>query len=317
MQTRQLGRFGPVSALTLGGGGLGQVWGATDRGEAVATVREAVAAGITLLDLAPLYGNGEAEQVIGATFAGTLPAGVRVTTKCMLGNPPPGEVYPRLAASLDESLARMQLSRADLFILHGAIDAAAAEGATRRTSPATFQAAVVPAFDRLMAEGRIGGWGITAIGEPATLLRVLREAPPPFAAQCITNLLDSPGSIGPSAGEARPREIIGAARAAGVGVMGIRAVQAGALTVGFDRPVPEDSPEMADFRRAAPFRAVAAELGVSPAALAHRYALSMPGVGTVVLGVKNRAELRECLAAEAEGPLDAALIARIDAAVAA
>jgi hypothetical protein len=29
----------------------------------------------------------------------------------------------------------------------------------------------------------------------------------------------------------------------------------------------------------------------------------MPGVDTVVQGVKNRAELRDCLAAEARGPL--------------
>ena len=62
-------------------------------------------------------------------------------------------------------------------------------------------------------------------------------------------------------------------------------------------------------------RTIAAELGVSIAFLAHQYALSMPGVDTVVLGVKNREELAECLAAEAAGPLEDALIARIDEAV--
>lgn len=41
----------------------------------------------------------------------------------------------------------------------------------------------------------------------------------------------------------------------------------------------------------------------------------MSGVSTVVLGVKNRAELRECIEAEAQGPPDADLVARIDAAV--
>jgi hypothetical protein len=39
MEIRTLGSLWPVSALTLGGGGLGQVWGATTREEAVATVR--------------------------------------------------------------------------------------------------------------------------------------------------------------------------------------------------------------------------------------------------------------------------------------
>ena len=45
-------------------------------------------------------------------------------------------------------------------------------------------------------------------------------------------------------------------------------------------------------------------MGISPAQLAHQYALSMPGVETLVLGVKNREELAECLAAEAAPDLD-------------
>jgi aryl-alcohol dehydrogenase-like predicted oxidoreductase len=44
----------------------------------VATVREAVESGVTLLDLDPRYGEGEAERVIGDAFAGRLPPGVRV-----------------------------------------------------------------------------------------------------------------------------------------------------------------------------------------------------------------------------------------------
>ena len=67
-----------------------------------------------------------------------------------------------------------------------------------------------------------------------------------------------------------------------------------------------------DYARAAPFRALCAELGEDPAMIAHRYALGMAGVDTVVLGVKNRAELRQCLEAEAQGALDAALVTRID-----
>lgn len=92
MQTRQLGQLWPVSLLTLGGGGVGQLWGETTRDECIATVRSAVDNGITLLDMAPAYGNGEAETVVGAAFEGRLPAGIRVTTKHRLGTPPDGEV---------------------------------------------------------------------------------------------------------------------------------------------------------------------------------------------------------------------------------
>ena len=95
--------------------------------------------------------------------------------------------------------------------------------------------------------------------------------------------------------------------------MGIRAVQAGALTDAIDRELPEGHGDAVDFDRAAPFRDLARKLGESPAALAHRYALSMPGVATVVLGVKHRVELRECVEAEARGPLEDEVMARIDA----
>ena len=94
--------------------------------------------------------------------------------------------------------------------------------------------------------------------------------------------------------------------------MGIRAVQAGALTNAFDRQLPDDHPDMVDYKKAELFRELSKELGESPAAMAHRYALSMDGIATVVLGVKNRVELRECVDAEARGRLDPEVMARID-----
>src|SRR6059058_6277515 len=99
MKTHAFGRLWPVSSLTLGGGGLGMLWGQTTFEECVATVHAAVAAGINLLDLAPRYGDGKAEQVVGAAFGGALPAGVRITSKCNLGNAPPAEIERLLRQS--------------------------------------------------------------------------------------------------------------------------------------------------------------------------------------------------------------------------
>ncbi len=313
MEIRPFGKLGKISCLTLGGGGTGQVWGRTSRDEAIATVKDAVEAGITFLDVAPAYGKGEAELVIGAAFNGRLPDGVRLSTKCMLGNPPREEVLPRLERSLDQSLARTKLRMIDLFFLHGQIvpDTMAGRGTPRTL----FVEAVRPALEQLVAKGRIGAWGISGIGVPTAILDTINEDPPPAAVQAVANLLDSVGAMRLFDEPARPREIIAAARRRGIAVMGIRAVQAGALADAFDRELPEDHPEMVDYRRAAPFRVLAKEVGESAAALAHRYALSVPGVATVVLGVKNRIELRECLEAAERGPLDSALIARIDAAV--
>lgn len=318
MRYAALGSFANVSRLTLGGGGLGRVWGETTIEEAVATVRAAVDAGINLIDTAPMY--LDCEQVIGAAFEGALPAQVRVTTKCQLGEPMRGTVADRLERSLDASLAAMRIDHADIFFLHSnlcADDYAFNRHNDRRPGFATpwsmYVEALVPAMQSLKARGRIGAWGITGIGVPGAVLDALAHDPAPDAVQAIANLMDSAGGIRNFAEPTRPRDIIAAAKARGIGVLGIRAVQAGALTGALDRVLKDSHPESADYRRAAPYRALCAEIGVDPAVLAHRYALDMTGVDTVVLGVKNRIELAACLEAEAQGPLPADLRARIDA----
>jgi aryl-alcohol dehydrogenase-like predicted oxidoreductase len=317
-----------VSSLTLGGGGIGGIWGPTDRREAVATVRTAVDAGITLLDTAPSYGDGEAESVIGEAFDGRLPAGVRVTSKCLLGNRPVDEVAERLYRSVHESLARLRVDHLDLFFLHSNLvpddyrypdDDGSPLGRAGRTLTDRLGTpwdlwiqAVRPTLEEMVRDGLIGAWGLTGVGLPRTLLGALRHEHPPAAIQITSNLLDSPGSMRRYAEPARPRDLILAAREAGVGVLGIRAVQAGALCREIDRELPADHPERIDHERAAPFRALADELGFDPADLAHRYALAMPGVDSVILGVKNRTELAAAVLGAEAPPLDAGIIERID-----
>jgi len=321
MKLQPFGSLPPVSALTLGGGGIGMLWGATTDEECVATVRAAVEAGINLLDLAPRYGDGKAESIVGQAFGGRLPAGVRVTSKHLLGDAPAAEVEARLRQSIAESLMRMRLGHLDLFFLHSNVvpdDHSMRRhpnAPTRMTPYSRFVSTVRPVLERLKGEGLIGGWGLTGIGHPDAIIKLLGERPAPAAVQCIANLLDSPGSLKFFEGPAKPRAVIAAARANGVGVMGIRVVQAGALTAAIDRDLPPDHEEVRDYARAVAFRRLCAELGENPAVIAHRYALSMPGVDTVVLGVKNRKELAECVAAAESGPLPPELVARIDASV--
>jgi aryl-alcohol dehydrogenase-like predicted oxidoreductase len=309
--------LGTVSRLTLGGGGIGQAWGPTSREEAIATIREAVDAGIDLLDTAPLYRN--CESIVGETFEGRLPAGLRVTTKCGLGSPEPEQVERALTQSLDASLAAMKLDHVDIFFLHSNIcvdDYVYANRPDLQNSFATrwtiYAEHVIPAMEKLKAAGKTRSWGITGSGVPDAIIRALRHSTRPAYVQAVTNLLDSAGTLRRYAEPARPREIMAAAQEEGVAILGIRAVQAGALTMQVDRELTPNNPDRKDFERAAPFRALCRELGQDPAIVAHRYALSLPGVATVILGVKNRDELRQCLEAEASGPLEPALMARID-----
>lgn len=322
MQKKSLGQLENVSRLSLGGGGIGQVWGETSRDEAVATVRESYEAGINLFDMAPMYGNGEAESVMGLAFGDSYPEDLKVTTKCLVGGVEGHEIDQKLRLSLAESCERMKRDYVDVFILHGYVILDGWRECLRpKALPhiavewSNYQNFVVKTFEALKAEGKIGAWGITAASTQVSNLQVLDAAQKPDVIQCITNVLDSPGSMAICDETPDPRSVILRARQENVGVMGIRAVAAGSLTDAIDREVKPASTEALDFEKAETFRRLAAETGVSSAFLAHRYALSMPGVDTVVLGVKDRVELNECLEAEAAGPLEQATMDRIDLAI--
>ncbi|MHC2338642.1 aldo/keto reductase [Bradyrhizobium sp. USDA 4454] len=66
MDTRKLGSTGPtVSQLGLGCMGMSDFYGPTDRSESIATIHAALEAGITLLDTGDFYGMGHNEMLIG------------------------------------------------------------------------------------------------------------------------------------------------------------------------------------------------------------------------------------------------------------
>jgi aryl-alcohol dehydrogenase-like predicted oxidoreductase len=314
LEFRDFGKLGKISALSLGGGGLGQLWGQTSRAECVATVLMAIEHGINFLDMAPSYGDGEAETVIGEALQGKIPKGIHISTKWWPEMPFPAtdQIPMLIEQSLAASLKRMKLDFCDFFFLHGLIIPDHREGQYHGTTLKIFKEVVGPTLDSLVDQGRIGAWGISGMGVAESVIAAIEDSPAPAAVQCIANMLDSFGGMYELEEEARPREIIRAANQQGVNVMGVRAVQAGALTDTFDREVAKESGNWADFQRAEPFRALAKELGESAASLAHRYTLSMDGIATVVLGVKNREELRECLDAESIGALEPELITKID-----
>jgi len=86
MQFREIGKSGinaSVVALgtwTIGGGSF---WGETDDKESVRTIHAALDAGVNLIDTAPMYGFGRAEDVVGKAVKGRRDK-VLISTKCGL-----------------------------------------------------------------------------------------------------------------------------------------------------------------------------------------------------------------------------------------
>ena len=121
MQQRYLGATG----MSVGDTALGTMnfggWGNPDRAETVSMIRSAIDAGITLIDTADLYGNGESEEIVGEALQGRRDE-VVLATKFGLpdaGDPNRRGASPRwIRTAVEASLRRLRTDHLDLFQLH-------------------------------------------------------------------------------------------------------------------------------------------------------------------------------------------------------
>jgi pyridoxine 4-dehydrogenase len=88
----------------------------TNTAENVAFLREAVAAGVDMIDTAHVYTAGESEETIGSALS-PVPQGRLVATKGGYGGP--GHGRPEvLSAEIEKSLRRMRTESISLYYLH-------------------------------------------------------------------------------------------------------------------------------------------------------------------------------------------------------
>jgi len=115
----------PVSRVGLGTWAIGGAeWGGTDAQQAVDTVRSALDRGITLIDTAPVYGFGRAEELVGRALddAGRR-EDVVLATKAGLDWDEDGTVVrratpDRLREEITDSLRRLRTDYVDLYQVH-------------------------------------------------------------------------------------------------------------------------------------------------------------------------------------------------------
>ena len=160
MRMRTLGRTGlQVSVL---GFGCGTVGGLMVRGDPVdqeRAIARALEAGVNYFDTAVQYGDGASERNLGRILKSLKAENVIVGTKVRL--PSAAQANAGIRASLEGSLQRLGRERVDIFYLHNPVTSA---GGPDSLSTRVVLDEVVPAFDRLRQEGKIGFLGFTAIG---------------------------------------------------------------------------------------------------------------------------------------------------------
>ncbi len=85
MLTREIGRSGiKASAIGLGTWAIGGwMWGGTDEARSIKAIQASIDAGVSLIDTAPAYGQGVAEEIVGKAIKGRR-GEVVLATKCGL-----------------------------------------------------------------------------------------------------------------------------------------------------------------------------------------------------------------------------------------
>jgi aryl-alcohol dehydrogenase-like predicted oxidoreductase len=123
LPTRRL-RDLEVSALGLGCMGMSFGYGAGDDEESLATLRQAVASGVTMLDTADIYGNGRNERLLAEVLRSHRDQ-VRIATKFGIVTDPVSNAITGLngspgyaARAVDASLRRLGVDVIDLYYLH-------------------------------------------------------------------------------------------------------------------------------------------------------------------------------------------------------
>jgi diketogulonate reductase-like aldo/keto reductase len=158
-----------VPALGLGTWRMGE--SARSRATEIEAVNTALEIGYRLIDTAEMYGNGGAEEVIGAALHDQMQAnGVAREALTIVSKVLPSNAsHAGVLRACERSLKRLKLDVIDIYLLHW------------RGSVALKD--TVAAFEQLRGEGRIRHWGVSNF-DTADMQQLWKL---PDASRCVTN----------------------------------------------------------------------------------------------------------------------------------
>ena len=297
MELRQLGRSGVrVSRLALGT----MTWGRdTDEHEAAEQLRFFLDAGGNFIDTAAVYGNGDAERVLGGFLGVMVPRDeIVIATKAGIsfknGERIVDNSRTSLIADLDRSLSHLRSEYVDLWQIH-------------TWEQKTPLEEVLSALDYAVTTGRARHVGISnfaawQLARSVTLQNPIFGKAPIISTQNEYSLLN----------RRIEGEILPASRELGVGVLAWSPLGRGVLTGKYRSGLPSDSrgasPHFSSFiepyldersRKIVEAVMVASDgLGLSPLEVSLAWVRDCPGVTSAIIGARTGAQLRGALSAE-------------------
>ena len=308
MQKRRLGANGPeIGAIGYGAMSFSDMYGPTNEAESHAILDACRDLGVTHLDTANIYGMGKSESAIG-TYLAKNP-GARddfvIATKATITRDKDGKrtldnSAEHLEQELDKSLKKLGLDCVDLFYAH-------------RRDPRLTPEETAGNLGRLVEKGKARAIGLSEVS-PTTLRRAAAVFP-----VAVVQSEYSLSTRSPDLG------LVQTCAELGVAMVAFSPVGRSLLT---DSPIPRERIPDLVFLSVNPrflepnlsenlaitgrFRALAAEMGTSAAALANAWLLTRGDHVIPIPGTRSVAHLRECVAG-ADLNLSAEDLARIEA----
>jgi aryl-alcohol dehydrogenase-like predicted oxidoreductase len=299
MEERAFGRSGQhASVVGLGTWQLGADWGDVDDKEALTVLEAAAEAGVTFFDTADVYGDGRSEQTIATFLRSRQDLHVFVATKMgrRMAQIPENYVLDNFRAWNDRSRRNLGVDRLDLVQLHCP------------PTPVYSSDEVFDALDTLVEEERIAAYGVSVETCAEALTAIAR--PNVASVQIILN----PFRMKPLL------EVLPAAEKAGVAVIARVPLASGLLSGKYTKDTVFAENDHRTYNRhgesfdqgetfsgvdyetgveaAVEFAGLAPE-GFTPAQLALRWIIQLPGVTTVIPGARTPEQARANAAAAA------------------
>jgi L-galactose dehydrogenase len=289
MEYRVLGKTGlTVSVLGFGASPLGGVFGAIDEREAVKAVHMAIDLGVNFMDVSPYYGLTAAESVLGKALWGIPRDSYYLAAKVgRYGDADFDFSAERVTASVDESLARLNVEYIDLVQCHdiefGSLDQIVDE--------------TIPALRRVQETVKVRFVGITGLPLKIFPYVVERVEVDTVLSYCHYNLYDT-----------ALEDLVPYLKDKQLGIINASPLGMGLLT---ERSIPAWHPAPEQLRAACTTAVqYCRNKGVDIAQLALQFSLSNPDIATTLVGIASPEQITTDVGWVSQ-PLDTALLEEV------